>query len=197
MARPPRADARRNRARVLDAAKRVFASEGLGVPIDEIARRSGLGIGTVYRHFPTKQDLIVAIITEHTTTLASRATELASAPDAEAAFFEVLELLVDMVQRKKDVGDALAGVDVAAATAKPRAELRAALEHLLARAQKTGAIRTDLEIDDVLAFVSATAPNPHRPTGSAGRMLAVLRDGLRAPASRARSRPRPSSRHRP
>jgi AcrR family transcriptional regulator len=183
-ARRPRADAKRNRERVLEVAQRVFAAEGFGVPIDEIARRSGLGIGTLYRHFPTKQALVLAIMTERTTRVADRATELADAPDPEAAFFELLELVVDMVQRKKDLGDTLAGVDMVAATAKPRLQLRAAFQRLLARAQAAGAIRADLEIDDVLALVTATAPSPHRPSGSAPRLLAVIRDGLRVPRKR-------------
>ena len=185
MTKKQRADAVANREHVLEVARKVFATDGLGVPIDEIAKRSGVGIGTVYRHFPTKQALIVAIMTAHTTQLADRAAELADADDPEAAFFELLDLVVQMVSKKKDLGDALAGVDIVAITAKPRLALRAAFQKLLGRAQKAGAIRPELEIDDVLALVTSCAPSPLRPTGSPTRLLEVIRDGLRVPKRRA------------
>ena len=74
--RPLRADARRNRAKVLEAAEEVFASEGLAVPIDEVARRAGVGVGTVYRHFPTKEALFEAIVVARLEALVERAEEL-------------------------------------------------------------------------------------------------------------------------
>ena len=85
--RPLRADARRNRARVLDVAREVFAAEGLTVPIDEIARRAGLGIGTVYRHFPTKEALFEAIVLDRIERLTALA-ESAPGADPGEAFFD-------------------------------------------------------------------------------------------------------------
>ena len=85
--RPLRADARRNRARVLEVAQQVFAEEGLAVPIDEIARRAGVGVGTVYRHFPTKDALFEAIIVERLCAVGEAARELARRPGAGRAFF--------------------------------------------------------------------------------------------------------------
>src|SRR5580704_7958811 len=80
--RPLRVDARQNRERVLDVAKAVFSAEGLDVPIDEIARRAGLGVGTLYRHFPTKGALFQAIVLGRMEHLVEEARALAEAPDA-------------------------------------------------------------------------------------------------------------------
>src|SRR3954465_10653266 len=91
--RPLRADAARNRARVLEVAYETFAEQGLSVPIDEIARRAGVGAGTVYRHFPTKEALFEAVIGERMRFLVGRARELLAA-DPSAALFEFLREMV-------------------------------------------------------------------------------------------------------
>jgi AcrR family transcriptional regulator len=85
--RQPRSDSIRNRARILEAAERVFGSEGLAVPIDEIAERAGVGVGTIYRHFPTKEALFEAIVLSHFERLVHTARSLATAEDAVAALF--------------------------------------------------------------------------------------------------------------
>src|SRR3954447_4416845 len=84
--RAPRADARRNRQRVLEAAESAFAGEGISVPIDEIARRAGVGAGTVYRHFPTKDALLHAILAIRVERMTEEAHAAARAPDPGAAF---------------------------------------------------------------------------------------------------------------
>ena len=93
--RPLRADAARNRARVLEVAYETFAQEGLSVPIDEIARRAGVGAGTVYRHFPTKEALFRAIVASRLQRLIDSATPLLEGDDPGAAFFAFLALLVE------------------------------------------------------------------------------------------------------
>lgn len=187
-----RADAQRNRERVLEVAQAVFATEGLDVPIDDIARRAGLGVGTLYRHFPTKQALFAAIVLERMSRLADQATALADDPDPGRAFFALVDLLAVEVQRKKDLGQAITGIDLHEVMADVKARLRAGFSRLLERAQRAGAVRAGLEYDDVLALVSATLPSAHRPPGSPARILAVVRDGLRppAPAGKPLSRPR-------
>src|SRR5580658_9490937 len=85
--RPQRADAQRNRARVLEAAEVVFAAEGLNVPVDVIAEKAGVGVGTLYRHFPTKEKLFEAIIVERISGLAVEARCRLTAEDPGAAFF--------------------------------------------------------------------------------------------------------------
>jgi AcrR family transcriptional regulator len=191
-----RADAQRNRDRVLEVAQAVFAAEGLDVPIDDIARRAGLGIGTLYRHFPTKQALFAAIVHDRMSRLADQATALADAPDPGRAFFELIDLLAIELQRKKDLGQAITGIDMHEITATARTRLHAAMARLLDRAQRAGAVRPELEPEDVLALVSATLPSPHRRPGSPVRVLAVIRDGLRPPAVEAPT-PTPRSRKRP
>src|SRR5712691_4544222 len=89
-ARPLRADARRNRERVLDAARAAFAAQGLSVPLDEIARHAGVGPGTLYRHFPTKEALIEAVVHDRLQGLAADGAALLDAPDPGAAFFAFL-----------------------------------------------------------------------------------------------------------
>ncbi len=110
--RPLRADARRNRAKVLVAAEEVFASEGLSVPIDEVARRAGVGVGTVYRHFPTKEALFEAIVIARLEALVERAEELCAADDPGTALFTFISELVDLAVKKKDLTDELARAGV-------------------------------------------------------------------------------------
>ena len=186
---PLRADAQRNRQRVLEVAQEVFAAEGLAVPIDEIARRAGLGVGTVYRHFPTKEALFTAIVEDKLVRIIEHAASLATAPRPGPAFFAVLDRMVAESARKKDLSDALAGVgvDVRSAAASTRGQLRTALDTLLRRAQAAGAVRGGLDVDDVLALLGATLAAASRAGVAAPRLFAVVRDGLAAVA------PRPSA----
>src|SRR5918911_4008434 len=93
-ARPLRADAARNRARVLEVAYDTFAADGLSVPIDEIARRAGVGAGTVYRHFPTKEDLYRAVVDDRLRTIVDSGRALLGAGDSGAALFTFLRSMV-------------------------------------------------------------------------------------------------------
>jgi AcrR family transcriptional regulator len=186
--RPLRADARRNRARLLEAAREAFAAEGLAVPLDEIARRAGVGPGTLYRHFPTKEALFEAVVDDRLRDLADTARGLRSAEDAGAALFTLIDRLAAEAAVKKDLVDALAGagVEVRNSLAATAGDLREEIGHLLARAQRHGAVRPDLDIADLMAllsglFAALTAP-AHRRADPA-RALAVLRAGLRAPAT--------------
>lgn len=181
--RPLRADARRNRQRVLEVAEAVFAGEGLDVPIDEIARRAGLGVGTLYRHFPTKEALFSAIVIGRVERATRHAVALA-AGEPGAAFFDLLAFLVAEGAAKKDFVAALAGagIDVARSVALPRREFRGALAKLLARAQAAGAVRGDVTVEEVLALVVGLfAAIDRHPAGprARDRLLALVGDGLR------------------
>jgi AcrR family transcriptional regulator len=182
--RPLRADARRNRDRLLQTAKAAFAEEGLAVPLDEIARRAGVGPGTLYRHFPTKEALFEAVVHERLRQHLRDARALGSAADAGSALFEFVERLVTEAAAKQDLVDALAGagVDVRTAVAATASELRSEIGNLLARAQESGAVRTDIELSDLMALVSglfhALGARSHD-RADPGRAFAVLRDGLR------------------
>ena len=177
-----RADARRNRERVIEAAERTFADEGLAIPIDEIARRAGVGIGTVYRHFPTKEALFAAIVHEKLAALLAHAQSVADARDAGAAFFSVLDRMLADGTRKKDLVDALngAGIDVHASAAGLSTKLRAAVAQLLRRAQVAGAVRSEVDVGDVFALLGAVLNAAARTKSSPSRLFAVVRDGLRA-----------------
>jgi AcrR family transcriptional regulator len=170
-----RADARRNRARVLDAADAAFAVDGVAAPMDEIARRAGVGVGTLYRHFPTKEALVEAIVARRVEGLVGDAGELLAGDDPGAAFFEFVGRVVEMGAAKRDLAEAL---DVAPAVSdQVKLGLRCALGELLARAQSAGAVRPDVEAGDVMALLAAAFAAPDR-------LLAVVRDGLRAPGQR-------------
>jgi AcrR family transcriptional regulator len=185
LAKNLRADARRNRARVLEAAEAVFSSEGLSVPIDEIAERAGLGVGTIYRHFPTKEALFEAIVLHHMERLLERARCLASAGDPAEALFEFMSVIVEEGVAKRDLADALAGagIDLKATVSTLKHDLESALSALLVRAQSAGTVRDDVTVADLLGLISGACmtterhPDPRSPR----RMLQIVCDGLRRP----------------
>jgi AcrR family transcriptional regulator len=188
-AKPMRADAQRNRARVLDAAARVFALEGAAVPIDDVAREAGVGVGTIYRHFPTKEDLYQAVVISRVESLVERARELADADDAEAAFFDFLGGYTASAGMNKALHDSLAdaGIDLRAATASLKDTLYDALEVLLKRAQAVGAVRDDIGIDDLKVAVSGTCLGigyANADAATRDRAVEILFDGLRSHARR-------------
>jgi AcrR family transcriptional regulator len=180
--RPLRADARRNRERVLAAAAEAFAERGYDVPLDEIAAAAGVGPGTVYRHFPTKEALFEAVSLARVQDHAADARARATAADPAAAFDGFLARLAEEAERKRDLPDALAGAG-ADGIAEAVAELQDALGVLLARAQAAGAVRGEITVTDLIAllkgllYVVRANPEPELRK----RAYAVLRDGLRPP----------------
>jgi len=181
-ARPLRADAVRNRARVLEVAYETFAAEGLAVPIDEIARRAGVGAGTVYRHFPTKEDLFRAVIEDRISRIVDDGRALlASGDPGEALFTFLRSMVLDWGATDQGLVDALAGVGVDINAAAPDAEeaLLGLLGDLLRAAQKAGTVRGDLDVPDVKALmVGAQAMQGYR-REAAERLTEVFLDGLR------------------
>jgi AcrR family transcriptional regulator len=184
--RPLRADAQRNRARVLEAAEAVFAAEGIEVPIDLVAAKAGVGIGTVYRHFPTKERLFEAIMVERVTALATDARTRLETGDPKTAFFDFLDYLVAEVLLKRDLisSFSVAGVEFDVVAADAKHDLDAAVADLLKAAQSAGTVRKDVTAPIVLSLIGATcmtAKHPN-PGASVNEMLAVVLDGLRATA---------------
>ena len=157
-ARPLRADAARNRARVLTAAGDAVAAKGTAVSTEEIARAAGVGIGTVFRHFPTKEALLEAVFVERLTRFAAEADELAAGTDPRAALFEVLTRAVDTYATKHAIADALsaAGVDATPLASLAGRTLLATLGRLLAAAQEAGTVRADIRPDDLIALLVGT-----------------------------------------
>jgi len=179
-----RADARRNRARLLEVAAEAFAVGGLSVPLDEIARRAGVGAGTLYRHFPTREALLEAVVQQRLQHLLDAARAARDAEHPGAALFEFIELLIAQAGPKKDLVDALtgAGVDVRARLAETTGEVRRELDHLLRRAQRARDVRADVTAADLMALISGILRSQH--TGqdepaNAARALAIVRDGMR------------------
>jgi AcrR family transcriptional regulator len=180
--RPLRADARRNRARVLEVAQQVFETEGLAVPVDEVAKRAGVGVGTVYRHFPTKEALFEAIMLSRVEQLTAEARALADAADPGKAFFDFFEAMVTRVVLNKALGEALtaAGYDLILITSTAGQELRAAQEVLLTRAQAAGAVRADLSGDDYKAILVGVITMERQAGGEPGRLAKIMVESLRA-----------------
>lgn len=186
--RPLRADAARNRARVLQVAYDTFAAEGLLVPIDEIARRAGVGAGTIYRHFPTKESLFQAIVADRIQRLVDNAQALLAAEDPGQALFTFLSGLVEEGATDQGLVDALAGLGFDIAQAAPEAEqsFMTALGDLLARAQQAGAVRSDVDVQDVKTLLVGWQAM-QRYSGDdqqTRRMIAIMRAGLSKPEAR-------------
>ncbi|MFJ1969424.1 TetR/AcrR family transcriptional regulator [Streptomyces sp. NPDC087903] len=191
--RPLRADARRNRDRLLEVARTAFAAEGVAVPLDEIARRAGVGPGTLYRHFPTKESLLEAVVRERVRRLVDRAQALRHAEDPAAALVTVLDQVVEDAAEKADLVDMLAGagVEVRTALATDVTRLHEAIGHLLARAQESGAVRGDIGIADLMAVLGGVLYALRNLGGGAARepVLAILYDGLRTSGGHATDPP--------
>ena len=172
--RPLRADARRNRARVVDAARAAFAEEGFEVPLDVIAQRAGVGAGTVYRHFPSKEALFAAVQQEQVQELITQAQALLASDDPAEAFSQFMELLAGQAEVKRDLPEA-----IAVPTGLGQ-QMQSVLGALLERAQAAGAVRPDLTAGDLVALLKALyqlARTADRP--QLDRLRAVVLGGLR------------------
>ena len=186
-AHPMRADALRNRTRILQAAQEAFTEEGKLVPLDEIARRAGVGAGTVYRHFPTKEALFEVVFLSRVENLATRARTMVSDTNPERAFFDFLAHMVAEGWAKRDLFDAMsgAGIDVTSPASPASHELRSAITELLVRAQAVGAVRKDVATADIMAMVAGMIIAAQRRSDDSAlheRVFTVFRDGLRPPA---------------
>src|SRR6516162_1500631 len=188
--RAMRADAQRNYQRLLGAAAAAFAERGADdVSLEEIARRAGVGIGTLYRHFPTRQALLEAVYRDQVDALGARAAELIQADSPAAALAEWVTALVTFGKAKRSLTTALLEVldKDSALLSSSRDVLRGATDELLERAQRAGVARTDVRGSDVMRLahgVSMTADLGQDPD-QAERMLALILDGLLGPAGRA------------
>ncbi|WP_179466324.1 TetR/AcrR family transcriptional regulator [Mycolicibacterium vinylchloridicum] len=179
--RPLRADAARNRARVLQVAYEVFAEQGLGVPIDEIARRAGVGAGTVYRHFPTKEALFEAVIGDRVRVVVERGRELLAA-DPSTALFEFMREMVRAGAADHGMVEALAsyGIDLDSAAPGAEAEFLGVLGEMLVAAQKAGAARSDVGLAELKALLVVCKSGQEYGDDVADRITNVIVAGLRA-----------------
>lgn len=182
--RPLRADAQRNRRRILEAAEEVFAKDGIAVPIDVVAERAGVGVGTLYRHFPTKEALFEAIVLTKLDELIA-ATQDDKDEDPTEVFFGFLAKMADQVSLKHDLSDALAaaGFDVKSRCGDRFQQLQDALDRLRQRAVDDGGVRGDVSIEQIMGLVIGACRGVDRPgmvDPDPRPMVGIVCDGLRA-----------------
>ncbi len=169
--RPRRADAVRNRALVLAAAEAVFAEQGTGAQIEEIARRAGVGVGTVCRHFASKQGLLQAVLASLYESVIDQAETALAHPDPALAFEQFFVSLPDFYLRHRAFAEQMAN-ELELAAQPVRDQLMAAISELVTRAQAAGAIRTDIGPADVSMLLSGVA----HATALAGDLQPMLRE---------------------
>lgn len=182
---PLRRDAQRNLERILDAAGDAFAEDGVEAGVDDIARRAGVGVGTLYRRFPTKEALIDAVVDRRADEIAGLVAEAEAEDDPWEGFVLLLGGLLE--RHARDRGFKALVADRMAATGRPslRERLRPQLVRILTRAQDAGALRDDITVEDLTVQVWG-AGRAVEITGDIApdywrRHLAILLDGLRAP----------------
>jgi AcrR family transcriptional regulator len=180
--RAPRADAVRNRTAVIQAARKVMSEHGLEAGMDEIARVAGGGVGTVYRHFPTKEDLITGVIRARFERLAERAREELDNPDAWAGLEATLRYGAELQAADRGLCECLGfrktGMDVVVASTG----LPEATEQLVARAHEQGSIRPGYSARDIGPMMcSLAASMVTHSEYDWNRLLTVMLDGIRAP----------------
>jgi AcrR family transcriptional regulator len=180
--RPVRADAQRNLDALLEAAMTVFATSGVDAPVRQIAEKAGVGLGTVYRHFPQRSDLIAGVFRHEIDACAGAAAILAAEYQPGEALAKWMLRYVDFVSAKRGLAPALHSGDPAFETLRSYFDqrLRPALHMLLASAVAAGDVRADVDADDILGAVTslsmhAFAQGPEH----ARRMVSLFLDGLR------------------
>ncbi len=183
-ARKLRADGLRNRERVLEAAKAGFAETGSEVSLEEIARRAGVGIGTLYRHFPTRDAVVAAVYRREVQQLAEGAPRLLAELPPVQALHAWLRMFVDYIATKKVIAQALGGmVGGAELYAASGVQITNAISLLVDRAVASGQIRGDAESGDLLRALVGFTYGSGAPDwqASALRLIDILMDGLRPP----------------
>jgi AcrR family transcriptional regulator len=180
----PRADAERNRARLLDAAKAAFSS-GQTPTLDQIARAAGVGIGTLYRHFPTREALVEALYRKELADLCGAADELLKSRAPERALRAWMDVFANYVAAKREMADALRAVFAAGSVtvSQAREELTVAVRTILDAGVADGTLRDDVRPEDVVAMIvgAFTATSLAGGQEQRGRMFDLLADAVRRP----------------
>ena len=176
-----RADARRNSERLVAAARAAFTENGADAPLDDVARRAGVGPGTLYRHFPTRQALLAAVYRSDVERLSAEADDALrtlAPPDALAAW---LRHLMDYAKQKRGLGSAMKAMlaDDAETSEYCRRTLYTASEAVLFAAREAGAVRPDVDAQDVMRLVHGLGTAVESAPELADRLLGIVLDGLR------------------
>lgn len=177
--RPRRADAQRNRERLLAAAREVFGERGASAPLDEVARRAGIGNATMYRHFPDRRELLIAVYADEVAALCAQGEALLDGQPPEDALFAWLRAFIAHVAAKRDLALAIPsdqGGQRSALFDRWHAAMHATTSRLLTRAQSASAVSADLNAYDLLVLASGIALTAAS-TEQAQRCLALIRHG--------------------
>ncbi len=181
--RKPRADSARNRQLLMDAAKAGFSEVGLNVSLEEIARRAGVGIGTLYRHFPSREAVVEAVYRREVEHLAEAVPQLLEASPAGEALHQWMHLFVDYIATKRLIAPSLGPAAGRSSTlyATSAELITRAISTLVKRAVASGDVRKDIDPPDLLrALVGVSYGNPDAGwEASARRLIDILMDGLR------------------
>jgi AcrR family transcriptional regulator len=185
--KPLRADARRNRAKVLVAARKVFSEQGVDAQMDDVARRADVGVGTVYRHFPTKEALVYALTDELFDVIAARARELLEHDDPWEAFKEALWFGAEKTAGDRAFSEILAAErkSMVPRSCPGKEDLTITVGELMRRCIAAGKMRPDVVIDDiplVMCGIGSASAMPHPMPDAWRRHLGIVLDGLRAEA---------------
>jgi len=177
-----RADARRNRERVLAAATAAFAEHGSDAQMDDVARAAGVGVGTVYRHFPTKEALVAELVRRRFETFVAHAREALAEPDPWEAFAGLVRRNAELMARDAAVREAIARTPGSlTAAAREREELLGLARRLVAHAQRAGSLREDFSADDLPMIMCGLSSTMSARSGFDWRRhLELILDGLRA-----------------
>jgi AcrR family transcriptional regulator len=180
-----RADARRNRAAVIEAAKKLFADEGLDAQMPDVAKAAKVGVGTVYRHFPTKEDLIAALALDRFERLAEKTREGIANEDPWEGLCDVIRFSAQIQADDRGLCEVMGSRPEIMSASAESVGLDGLAEQLVKRAQRSGDLRTDLEWEDIpliacgLGRVVQAEMGPG--TGRWPRLVEIILDGLRAP----------------
>jgi AcrR family transcriptional regulator len=181
LTRKPRTDAERNRRHILDVARAGFAAEGLDLPMREIARRAGMGVATVYRHFPSREDLISAVLTEQVAHCTEEMEAALADPDSRRALRDTILRFGERQVRDRGLNEALLGSHAAGvAFAGQRHAHAEAFAKLVERARTDGAVREQVSIEDARMALRAIAAFGSLPAESASTAIRRLTDLLLA-----------------
>jgi AcrR family transcriptional regulator len=188
-ARPMRADAARNRERVLEVAYKAFAVEGLSVSVDELAKRAGVGPGTMYRHFPSKEHLVRAVINDRLQHIVGEGHALLLSGDPGQALFGFMRSLVlKWGATNEGLKHALAGSGIPIKIGPADRAFLAIVDELLEVAQTKGSVRTDVSAKDIKALIIGCQAMQTYNGREAERMLGIVIDGLRPLSGKAGDR---------
>jgi AcrR family transcriptional regulator len=185
--RGQRADARRNRKRILEAAREEFGEHGLDVQMGQLARAAGVGVGTVYRHFPTKEDLLQALVDERFAYFAEVTREALSDPDPWDGFCTMMRECARVTAEDRAVSEAMHQLRGLCEASASKAGLREVGTELVGRAKATGKLRSDFSVEEIGGILCGLGLVTVLPDGGPASMsweryLDIILAGLRAPA---------------